>query len=186
MSTSRQTILKAALELFSERGFHASTVPELAARAGVGTGTIYRHFSSKEDVGNALFRYWKDRYAVEVVRDLPSEGSWRERFGAFWGSMTRFSQAYPGVLEYLEFHHHSSYLDDESLALSTRSTEMTLSLIAAGQKDGALIEAPPILLFAMVYGSFLRLVRMSAAGRIDLTPELLSLAEERAWSMICR
>ena len=184
VSTTKEIILGAAFELFAERGFHASTMPELATRAGVGTGTIYRYFQGKEDIGNALFRYWKGRYAAEVLATIPPEGSWRARFGAFWQGMARFSQEHPGVLEYLEFHHHSSYLDEKSRAQSTASTDAVLGLISVGQAEGALIAAPPILLFAMVYGSFLRLVRMGAAGRIELTPEVWALAEERAWSMV--
>jgi len=42
----RETILAAALELFVERGFYGTAVPEIAERAGVGAGTIYRYFES--------------------------------------------------------------------------------------------------------------------------------------------
>ena len=48
MGDKREAVLGAALELFVERGFHGTTVPEIAERAGVGAGTIYRHFASKE------------------------------------------------------------------------------------------------------------------------------------------
>src|ERR1700704_5803480 len=47
-AATRQKLLRAALELFTTVGFRATTTPEIAARADVAEGTIYRHFTSKE------------------------------------------------------------------------------------------------------------------------------------------
>jgi len=41
---------KAALELFSEQGFAETTVPQIAARAGLTTRTFFRHFTDKREV----------------------------------------------------------------------------------------------------------------------------------------
>ncbi|HEY1316777.1 MAG TPA: TetR/AcrR family transcriptional regulator [Gaiella sp.] len=43
-------ILDAALELLAERGFQAATIEAIAARAGVGRNTIYRRWSSKDEL----------------------------------------------------------------------------------------------------------------------------------------
>jgi AcrR family transcriptional regulator len=47
---TRQAIIDAALELFEQRGIHRVTVDEIAAHAGVGRTTFFRHFRSKHDV----------------------------------------------------------------------------------------------------------------------------------------
>jgi len=49
-----QEILDAALSLFAEKGFAATRLEEIAARAGVSKGTIYLYFKSKEAVFKAL------------------------------------------------------------------------------------------------------------------------------------
>jgi AcrR family transcriptional regulator len=50
---TRHQLVRAALELFTEQGFRATTTPEIASRAGVAEATIYRHFKGKEALLNA-------------------------------------------------------------------------------------------------------------------------------------
>jgi AcrR family transcriptional regulator len=50
----RNAILEAAEQVFSERGFHAARIQDIAKRARVGVGTVYNHFEQKEDVLRAL------------------------------------------------------------------------------------------------------------------------------------
>lgn len=52
---TRSALLEAAARVFAERGFHASSVDEVARRAGVTTGALYGHFASKEDLFLAVF-----------------------------------------------------------------------------------------------------------------------------------
>jgi AcrR family transcriptional regulator len=47
---ARERLQQAALELFAEQGFAATTVPEITARAGLTTRTFFRHFADKREV----------------------------------------------------------------------------------------------------------------------------------------
>ena len=49
-------LLEAALALFVEKGFAATRVEEVAARAGVSKGTLFLYFPSKEDLFKAVVR----------------------------------------------------------------------------------------------------------------------------------
>jgi AcrR family transcriptional regulator len=53
----RNAILKAALDEFSERGFAAARLDDVARRAGVAKGTIYLYFKDKEALFQELVRF---------------------------------------------------------------------------------------------------------------------------------
>jgi AcrR family transcriptional regulator len=53
---TRERLLTAAQELIEEGGYGAATVIAIADRAGVAAGTLYRHFTSKEELFVELFR----------------------------------------------------------------------------------------------------------------------------------
>jgi TetR/AcrR family transcriptional regulator, fatty acid metabolism regulator protein len=48
-------ILQAAEEVLMERGYHETSIDEIAARVGIAKGTVYLHFPSKEDLVIAIF-----------------------------------------------------------------------------------------------------------------------------------
>src|ERR1700733_16229776 len=53
---TRERLLRAARELIDEGGYGATSVMAIAERAGVATGTLYRHFPSKEELFVEMFR----------------------------------------------------------------------------------------------------------------------------------
>lgn len=50
LPSTREVILDAAAERFSQKGFHATSIDEIAAAAGVAKGSIYYHFAGKDDI----------------------------------------------------------------------------------------------------------------------------------------
>ena len=79
---TRETIARVALDLFAERGYHATTLSDVAEAADVSTRTIFSYYASKEDIvfcdfpsiKEALARALAERPAgkdaLETVRDF--------------------------------------------------------------------------------------------------------------------
>ena len=65
---TRQRLIRAALELFTTRGYHDTTTAQIAKKAGIAEGTIYRHFASKQQLVNELYRA-AQRWAANVVQE---------------------------------------------------------------------------------------------------------------------
>ncbi len=64
---TKERILEAALEVFAQKGFHTATMDEIAERGGVGKGTLYRYFDTKEKLFGELVRLRLDELEGRVV-----------------------------------------------------------------------------------------------------------------------
>jgi AcrR family transcriptional regulator len=62
----REHILRSALRCFARRGYHATTVDEIAAEAGVSKGTPYVYFESKDAMFQQLYDSWDCGLAVRI------------------------------------------------------------------------------------------------------------------------
>ena len=71
----RQKILEAAEQRLWHYGFKKTTIDEIAADAGVGKGTVYLYFESKEDIGLAIMAQYKAQSLsrVEAVARDPNK-----------------------------------------------------------------------------------------------------------------
>ncbi|MEU5220050.1 helix-turn-helix domain-containing protein [Streptomyces sp. NPDC020807] len=63
---TRAALLKAALEVFAEHGFHAATIEQICERAGYTRGAYYSNFAGKDELFLALF----DEHSERIVRRL--------------------------------------------------------------------------------------------------------------------
>lgn len=83
---NRDKILDAARAAFRERGA-ACSLDEIAKSAGVGAGTLYRHFPTRDDLIDAVMRNWAERIEADaqavVDSDLPAREALGEWFGRF-------------------------------------------------------------------------------------------------------
>ena len=182
----KEAILDAALELFSERGFHGTTVAMIAQRANVGAGTIYRYFADKDDLVNALFQQWKQAMMDALIRGLPTDLSPRRLFHELWRRFAKFSRDNPLVLTFLEFHYHASYLSEASRELCDGFHDHFLELFDELRQKQITKDAPPQLVFALVIGAFTVVEKAFQSGELERSPESEALAEELCWEAIRR
>jgi AcrR family transcriptional regulator len=87
ISRSSDRILQKALELFSDRGYDATSVREICEAAGITKPTLYHFFGSKEGVYRAIVEGALEQFRADVVGALTREGTLRER-------LVRMARAY--------------------------------------------------------------------------------------------
>ena len=69
----RRAILRAAIAVFAEKGYHACRVQDVASEAGVAYGLVYHYFSSKEELLETIFRStW--RRLLEGLNEIAESG----------------------------------------------------------------------------------------------------------------
>lgn len=71
---TRGALLSVARELFTERGYAATSTTEIADRAGVTRGALYHHFAAKDDLFRAVFEELEAEVAERVAREALAGG----------------------------------------------------------------------------------------------------------------
>lgn len=71
-------ILQVAMELLVEKGYHETSMEEIASRVGISKGAVYLHFPSKEDLFSALFEHGIRWFMDTLNETLARGGSPRE------------------------------------------------------------------------------------------------------------
>jgi TetR/AcrR family transcriptional regulator, repressor of fatR-cypB operon len=176
----REAVLDEALGLFAERTVAGARMPELAARAGVGAGTIYRYFESKEALANAVYRRGKER-----LRDVlagAKRASSREEFVAIWAGLWRFAVEDRDALIFVEAQQHAAYLDQESRALDDEVRALAVDSIERGQARGELRDGDPTRMVAVIFGAFVAIVQ--AAQRLELDDRDAPETMEMLWAAL--
>lgn len=79
---TRERLLWAALLCFSQKGYHQTTTDEIVATSGMGKGTLYRHFETKNDLFVSLVQWLFETIGQEMVEFDADELSSAERLRA--------------------------------------------------------------------------------------------------------
>lgn len=135
---THQRLIRAALELFSSRGYHDTTTAQIAKKAGVAEGTIYRHFPSKQQLLNELYRA-AQRWAAKAVEDSGGAppGTPRARLTQVAQALVEGAVRDPAVVKLGLLERYDAILDDESRR-AAREFRMGLErVVAQGKAEGA-------------------------------------------------
>jgi AcrR family transcriptional regulator len=141
-------IVAAAREAFATLGLDAS-VEEIARRAGVGMGTLYRRFPSKEDLIDAVLAEAFEQYTDAVEQALAVEDPW-EGFCHFLERALTLHAQNRGLKDIVASREHGRARAD---AMRARVRPLFKRLVARAQEHGALrpdfaVEDLPLLLWA--------------------------------------
>jgi len=181
-------ILEAAFDAFAERGFAATRMEDIAARAGVTKGAIYFYFDTKERLFEEMVeRYSQDTLADAGARLAAARGSCAERLSDFLDymyarcacdrrgrEMIRFMVAEGKCFPQLVERHYRNFFDP--------AMRMVSELLAAGAASGdfrpevaqhgaEILVAPSVFLSVMrlIFGANLAIEEKAyIAGHIDL------------------
>lgn len=136
-------LLESAVALFAERGYQATTMDEIAERAGVSKGTLYLYFKNKEALFGAVFR-WFGRMTGErmiaAVSGCDDEVEQLRRIAAAWaGVAVEYRDYVPLFLDFwaaASLNGMRSDYAEELEAIYRENRTMLVALIERGVRAG--------------------------------------------------
>lgn len=167
-------ILDAAREVFCERGFADAAVAEIAARAGVVEGTIYKYFESKRELLVKVLERWYDELLAGYARELPGVRGVRARVRyVIWRHLrTIRDDSQLARLMFLEMRADDDYPGSVLYALNRRYTAMLAGVLDEGVASGEIRAGVPVRVVRdLVYGGVEHLAWRHLGGRGTLDVE---------------
>lgn len=182
-SNKKSAILKAALELFTEKGIKDTPMSQIAKRADAGMGTIYNYFPSKEVLIGSLYEeihsriiHYLQEYSVKVSAP-------RDNFLQHVCSLIRYLIKHPAELSLIEqYENHPQSFSDESSPDGKGYDVFFLNAF----EEGLLKRFPIQTLVDIVIGMILLLTKLYIKNSFKVTAEETSIAEmaEIIWDAI--
>lgn len=155
---TKERILEAALDMFSQYGFAGTNIRELAGSLGMGKSSMYRHFESKEEIWNALLdeliAYYEARFGSP--EHLPPVPDSLEDLVVMTMRMVNLTARDETIVKTRKLLSIEQFRDDRARSLATKHfltglTEMFTRLFA-GMMDKGLLrrDDPAMLAFAYI------------------------------------
>jgi AcrR family transcriptional regulator len=91
----REVIELAAMDVFSERGYHGAAMDEIARRSGVTPPVVYDHFESKPALHRRLLERTRDELLAMWAANLGGDGTLEQQVARALEAWARYVQAHP-------------------------------------------------------------------------------------------
>ena len=183
---TRQRLIRSALELFSTRGYHDTTTAQIAKKAGIAEGTIYRHFASKQQLVNELYRAGQ-RWATKIVHETvanPDAGTIRQQLTAVALGLVDGAAHETAIVKIGLLESFGAVLDDDSRKVEREFRTALERIIAEGKAQNT-VRAGAVEVWAGVWLSVIcHALRKIVAGEWKPGDASVRLVIDAGWKSI--
>jgi AcrR family transcriptional regulator len=151
-TTTRGRLVHAAEDLIRTGGYAAASVAAIAERAGVATGTLYRHYPSKAELFVDVFRAASKR-ELEAMYEAGATGGFGDRFDAVVATFARRALRNRRLAWALVYEPVDVLVDAERLAYRRDYRNRMAGLLREGIAAGEIPAQSPELASAAVVGA---------------------------------
>lgn len=141
----RADIIEAATRVFSERGYHAASMSEIADAVGIRKPSLYHHVRKKEDLLFAIHETMIDELSEQTVEVLAAAATPAEKIGGILRVAMRFVARNQDAVTVFLAEHREFTGDrwDEIVSKRDRYERLVHGVIAEGTKSGAFVDISP-------------------------------------------
>ncbi len=165
--TKRPDLVDAALTLFMQKGIKATTTRDIAIRAGISEGTIYRHFVSKDALAERVFEDNLEYFWLFLKGYLKRAKTPQEMLKAYVCGFFEFSRKEQRRYTFVIAAHQTELkkLSREKM----KPKQMLDKILRIGRKQGIFREMDDQLAGAMVMGTIMQTIFYLKSGRIAVS-----------------
>ena len=186
LADKKTAALQAALELIAEQGFQGAPMSQIAERAGIGVGTIYRYFASKDELINALYIDIKSRLTRHILCNFSESLPVQESFEKLLGAFVHYCVAHPAELGFTEQYENSPLITAATRAELLQLFQPIEELFQRAKAERLLKDLPFEMIGALIYSAVTVLAKLHLSGAVRLDDAAFEVGLDAIWDMIKR
>lgn len=163
--TKLPRLLRKALELFVKQGINATTTKDIAKRAKVAEGTIYRHFKSKDEMAWHIFYVNLMALTDSMFKEIEAADSAREQLRRAIAFFYNYCEEDPTLFQFLLLSRHQELHKFPATAKTPR--HVLLEILARGKREGDIGPIDNELAAALALGMVMQVAESKIYGRIS-------------------
>lgn len=163
----KDEILKAALKLFTKKGYFNTSISDIRQEADVSTGTIYHYFKNKESIADVLYRDIVEslNQSIDDIRKKTDNSF--ERLRAIVELFFTLTEEASDVMSFMVFAHHQEFLPNETPLCLSQPFKSLTGIMEEGIKSGELRRMDPLVANACFYGVLARMIQLRLEKVLD-------------------
>ena len=156
----------------------------IAEDAGIGAGTIYRYFKSKDDLIFTLMQEIQEKVIQAMLRGYDEAMPYRDRFELMWLNMTHYYIHHPDEFQYAEQHRHSGYMQHLGRVSGLRILSPVLRFFIEGKKKKLIKDLPLYTIIAVSRGPIIEMAKLHIDHNQQLTENRIRQACRACWDAL--
>jgi AcrR family transcriptional regulator len=184
----REEIIRAAMELVAEQGFHGAPMSLVAKRAGVAAGTIYCYFPSKDELIREINIFLEQQILTALVADYPTDEPVRDRFLHLSRKLVEYFIALPMEFRFMEQFLNSPYgaAHRREKLFGKKEKNIIFKLFEEALELRLVKNLPLPILIALAFGPLLDVCRDHVLEFIVLDEALIEQTVAACWDGVKR
>lgn len=163
----RNKVLETALELFSESGYFNTSIHDIRRTAGVSTGAIYHHFSSKEALAKSLYDVLLQQMNDTISKVAYQHDGCFDQSRAIIAMLFDLTITKPKMVQFILLAKHREYLTDEPPICSSKPFKTMRQVIEDGINNDTVRNIEPWVASTAMFGGALRMMSLQLDGVLD-------------------
>jgi AcrR family transcriptional regulator len=182
----KEEILKAALKLFVEFGFHATPTSKIAKEAGVANGTLFHYYKTKEELILALYSDTKKRLTEYMYSNISKADSLDLVFKSIYTNTIEWSLENKAEFYFIQQFSTSPFYSLISPEEIRKQAEPHLDFLQEGIKAAVLKPLPVDLLYTLINSHVAGINQYLSTGEFSTTKQkqIINESFQLLWDMI--
>jgi TetR/AcrR family transcriptional repressor of multidrug resistance operon len=183
--TKHRQILEAAEQLIAERGFYGLSMKELAKRAGMAAGTIYRYFENKEMLMFELHQFISTEASKTIFNGWLDNMTEEQKYRLLWNNAFNAVLNNPRRLVVFEMLYCTPHINQNTTTLFENETFSPLiEFYQKGVNEKRFHDWPIFALVALSFDSAISLAKKVLQDRLQIDTQIITQVRTASWNII--